>query len=117
MQQPAVTRMVVIKNPQGLHARPAELLARRALKFQSQIEVVKDDLRVDAKSILHILTLGASQGTQLVLEARGSDAEEAVETLVALIESQFADGEPKTNHRNSFEPGNDAAPGMADPSE
>jgi phosphocarrier protein HPr len=117
MQQPAITRMVVIKNPQGLHARPAELLARRALMFQSQIEVVKDDLRVDAKSILHILTLGASQGTQLVLEARGSDAEEAVETLVALIESQFADGEPKTNHRNSFEPGNDAAPGTADPSD
>jgi phosphotransferase system HPr (HPr) family protein len=117
MQQSAVTRTVVIKNPQGLHARPAELLARRALAFQSQIEVIKDDLRVDAKSILHILTLGASQGTQLVLEARGSDAEEAIETLVALIESQFADGEPKTDHRNSTEPGNRLSGGMDDPSQ
>lgn len=117
MQQPAVTRTVMIKNPQGLHARPAELLARRALQFQSQIEVVKDDLRVDAKSILHILTLGASQGTRLVLEARGSDAEQAVETLVALFESQFAEGEPKTNHRNSSEPGNDPTGRIDEPTE
>lgn len=97
MPEPAVTRTVVIRNPQGLHARPAEVLARRALNFESQIEVIKDDLRVDAKSILHILTLGADQGTQLVLEARGIDAEQAVEALVALIDNQFAEGEPESD--------------------
>jgi phosphocarrier protein len=96
MPELAATRTVVVSNPHGLHARPAELLARRALHFESQIDVIKDDLRVDAKSILHILTLGASQGTQLVLEARGADAEQAVEALVALIESKFAEGEADT---------------------
>jgi phosphocarrier protein len=94
MPELVATRKVVVNNPQGLHARPAELLARRALDFESQIEVIKEDLRVDAKSILHILTLGASQGTELVLEARGVDAEQAVEALVAVINTNFAEGEP-----------------------
>jgi phosphocarrier protein len=96
MPEPVATRTVTVNNPQGLHARPAELLARRALDFESQIEVIKEDLRVDAKSILHILTLGASQGTELVLEARGADAEQAVEALVAVINSNFAESESNT---------------------
>lgn len=96
MAEPVATRTVVVGNPQGVHARPAELLARRALGFDSQIEVIKDDLRVDAKSILHILTLGASQGTELKLEARGADADEALDALVALINSNFAEGDSKT---------------------
>jgi phosphocarrier protein len=96
MPEPVAARTVVVNNPQGLHARPAELLARRALDFESQIEVIKEDFRVDAKSILHILTLGASQGTVLLLEARGADAEQAVDALVALINNNFAEGESKT---------------------
>ena len=97
MPEPDATRTVIVNNPQGLHARPAELLARRALDFECQIEVIKDDMRVDAKSILHILTLGATQGTQLILEARGDDAQQAVDALVALIDGSFAEGESK-NH-------------------
>jgi phosphotransferase system HPr (HPr) family protein len=96
MPEPVATRTVVVNNPQGLHARPAELVARCALDFESQIEVVKENLRADAKSILHILTLGASQGTELRLEAWGSDADEALDALAALINSNFAEGESKT---------------------
>jgi phosphotransferase system HPr (HPr) family protein len=90
MSQHAVTRTVCISNPQGLHARPAELFAKLALGFESDIEVIKDDRRVDAKSILHILTLGAEHGTELIVEARGVDAEAAVEALVELVNSNFA---------------------------
>jgi len=86
-------KTVVISNPQGLHARPAELFARLALQFDSDIEVIRDSHRVDAKSILHVLTLGAAQGTELTLQARGLDAEAALEALVRLVESNFATDE------------------------
>lgn len=87
---PVAEKNVVISNPQGLHARPAEMFARLALKFDSTIEVIRDGDHIDAKSILHILTLGAAQGTELVLQAEGDDAEAALEALVRLVESDFA---------------------------
>ena len=93
MNDPPVTRVIVIKNPQGLHARPAEMLARTAIQFKSEIELVCEGHRADAKSILHLLTLGAQQGTSLAIEARGQDAELAVETLAKLVESGFANEE------------------------
>lgn len=89
MSTPPVTRAVVIENPQGLHARPAELFARLALKFESHIEVIRDDQRVDGKSILDILTLGVQQGTMLTLEAHGRDAQEAIDALAKLVENRF----------------------------
>ncbi|MCH2113533.1 MAG: HPr family phosphocarrier protein [Pirellulales bacterium] len=93
MEIPVVERTVVISNPQGLHARPAEMFARLALRFDSEIEVIRESLRVDAKSILHVLTLGAGQGTKLVLHARGADANEALEALARLVDSDFATDE------------------------
>lgn len=90
---PVAEKNVVVSNPQGLHARPAELFARLALQFDSTIEVIREDLRVDAKSILHILTLGAVQGTELTLQAEGDDAEVALEALARLVESDFATDE------------------------
>ena len=93
MQAPDAENQVVISNPQGLHARPAELLARLAMQFESEIEVIRDDQSVDAKSILHVLTLGAAQGTEVVLQARGADAKEAVQALTRLVESDFANDE------------------------
>ncbi len=90
---PAAEKTVVISNPQGLHARPAELFARLALQFDSNIEVIRESNRVDAKSILHVLTLGAAQGTELTLQAQGDDAEAALEALVRLVESDFATDE------------------------
>jgi phosphotransferase system HPr (HPr) family protein len=87
MQTPRVTRKIVIRNAQGLHARPAEKFARLAMQFQSRIELVREGRRVVASSIMELLTLGAAQGTELILEAEGPDAEEAVEALAKLVES------------------------------
>ena len=83
------SRSVTVANEQGLHMRPAYLFAETAAKFQSQIEVVKDDVRIDGKSVLSILTLGAAKGTQLELNATGPDAVEAILALAALMEAGF----------------------------
>jgi len=89
MSPPPITRVVVIQNPQGLHARPAEMFARTALGFESRIEVLRGNERIDGKSILHLLTMGATQGTELILEAEGPDASEAVEALAKLVDGGF----------------------------
>lgn len=81
--------MVTIVNPQGLHMRPAYLFAELAARFLSRIEVVKDDLRIDGKSVLSILTLGAAQGTTVELVGTGPDAQEAVASLANLLASGF----------------------------
>lgn len=83
-------RSVVIRQPEGLHARPAELFVKVALQFDSKIDVIKDNQRADAKSILHILTLAAVEGTRLDLEAEGPDAKEALDALAELVNSNFA---------------------------
>jgi phosphocarrier protein HPr len=94
---PVVRKTVVVSNPQGLHARPAELFSRLALQFEADIEVIRDGLRIDAKSILNVLTLGAAQGTALILEARGADAEKAIDALERLVVSDFKAGDFNTD--------------------
>jgi phosphocarrier protein len=91
MSSPVVQRVVVIndKDPLGMHIRPAEQFVRLAMKFKCEIEVVRDTLRVDGKSIMHMLTLGAEPGAELVLEARGEDAEAAVAALARFIDNGF----------------------------
>jgi phosphocarrier protein HPr len=91
MSSPVVQRVVRIsdKDPLGLHIRPAEQFVRLAMKFTSEIEVVRENLRVDGKSIMHMLTLGAEPGAELALEARGEDAEQAVAALARFIENGF----------------------------
>lgn len=78
-------RSVTVVNPQGFHFRPADLFVRLAAQFTSQIEVLKGDKRVAAKGIWDLLTLDAPQGTQLVIEASGADAEAAVAALADLV--------------------------------
>jgi len=80
------TRNVIIANPQGLHARPADLFSRLANRFESNIKVIKDKQRVDGKSILDMLMLAAVEGTTLTIEAMGTDADEAVEALARLLD-------------------------------
>lgn len=89
MDEQVAAQTVEVVNPQGLHARPANLFVRLANEFQSTIEVVKDGERVDGKSILSVLTLVASQGTQLAIEARGPDADNAIRALVELVSDGF----------------------------
>ena len=82
------SRQVTIVNPEGLHARPAFLFARLASRFTSEVEVLKDGQRVNGKSSLDILMLGADCGAVLWIEARGADAQEAVETLAGLLDQE-----------------------------
>jgi phosphotransferase system HPr (HPr) family protein len=65
------------------------MFVRLAKQFQSRIELIRDTHRVEASSIMDLLTLGAAKGTKLVLEAEGPDAQEAVDALARLVESGF----------------------------
>jgi len=81
---------VIVKNTEGLHARPADQFVRLAMQFDSEITVCKHGVdAVDGKSILSILTLCATRGTELVIRAQGDDAEDAVCQLGKLIELGF----------------------------
>lgn len=80
---------VTVGNPQGLHARPADLVAREARRWQSRIEFVGNSQRADGRSILDLLSLAAAQGTRLVIEATGPDAEEAIDAIGRLFEQNF----------------------------
>ena len=81
------TRLVVIKNPQGLHARPAALFVRTANRFQSRVVVSKGRQKASGKSIMEILTLAANAGAKVRIEATGDDAEEAVKVLGDLLDA------------------------------
>ncbi len=96
------SREVVVENEQGLHARPADLVAREAQRWESRIEFVGKAQRVDGKSILDLLTLAAEAGTHLVVEATGPDASEALDAIGSLFEQKFALSEEKTRtHTNN----------------
>lgn len=86
-----VNKEVVVLNKTGLHARPASSFVQAAGKFRSKIEVIKDGTRLNAKSIMGIMSGGISQGTTITIEAEGEDEQEALDTLVALIESKFGE--------------------------
>jgi phosphocarrier protein HPr len=83
------TREVTVGSPQGLHARPADLVAREARRWQSRIEFVGSSHRADGKSILDLLSLAAAEGTRLVIEATGPDAEQALAAIGRLFEQNF----------------------------
>jgi len=84
-----VERKVVIKNRAGMHARPAALLVQTANKFSSNIYFEKDSEQVNGKSIMGIITLGATYNTVLKIIADGKDEIEAVEALAGLFENKF----------------------------
>ncbi|MBO5904177.1 MAG: HPr family phosphocarrier protein [Clostridia bacterium] len=86
-----ITREVSITNKVGLHARPATFFIQKANSYRSVIWVEKDERRVNAKSLLGILSLGISQGMNITLIADGQDENEAVEGLAELINSGLAE--------------------------
>lgn len=79
----------IIQNDKGLHTRPCTEIVRCSLNFGSEIQLQVDDNKVDAKSVLSLLTLAAEKGTQVSIEAEGDDATEAVEALLKLAEKNF----------------------------
>ena len=86
-----VKKDVLVQNQVGLHARPATFFIQKANEFKSSIWVEKDERRVNAKSLLGVLSLGIVGGTSIDFIADGSDEQEAVDSLVALVESGFAE--------------------------
>ena len=84
-------QIIIIQNKAGLHARPAAVFVQTASKFKSAISLEIEGRKVDAKSIMGVMSLGAGQGRQLVLKAEGEDAEEALKTLAELINSKFGE--------------------------
>ena len=82
---------VVIHNQVGLHARPATFFIQKANEYKSSIWVEKDERKVNAKSLLGVLSLGIVGGTTIKIIADGVDAEQALEGLVSLVESGFAE--------------------------
>ena len=86
-----VKKDVLVQNQVGLHARPATFFIQKANEFKSSIWVETDERRVNAKSLLGVLSLGIVGGTSIDIIADGSDEQEAVDSLVALVESGFAE--------------------------
>ncbi len=82
---------VLVQNQVGLHARPATFFIQKANEFKSSIWVEKEERRVNAKSLLGILSLGIVGGTTIKIIADGSDDKEAVESLIELVKSGFAE--------------------------
>mgnify|MGYP002555389568 CR=1 FL=1 len=81
----------VVNNQVGLHARPATFFIQKANEYKSSIWVEKDERRVNAKSLLGVLSLGIVKGTTITLIADGSDEQEAVDALVELISNNFSE--------------------------
>lgn len=82
---------VQVQNQVGLHARPATFFIRKANEYKSSVWVEKEERRVNAKSLLGVLSLGIVGGTGIKIIADGSDEKDAVEGLVKLVESGFAE--------------------------
>lgn len=87
------TKLAKVTNPTGLHARPASEFVRAAGKFESLVSIRRagSDSRANAKSIIMLLSLGLSQNTEVEISAEGRDEEQAVTTLVTLLESGFGE--------------------------
>lgn len=86
-----ISRSVTIRNSVGLHARPATFFVQKANCFKSSIWVEKEDCRVNAKSLLGVLSLGISKGASITLIADGADEAEAIDGLAALVDSEFGE--------------------------
>jgi phosphocarrier protein len=88
-----IEKNVTIRNKLGLHARAAVKFVNLSNRFRASVKIVKDGNEIDGKSILGILTLAATQGTEVRLVVSGKDEEAAVGALVELIDNRFDEGE------------------------
>ena len=86
-----IERAITILNRLGLHARPAAEFVKVAGKFDCQITLSKDDMEVNGKSIMGVMTLAAECGSVVVVRANGADAEEAVEALAKVLAKQYTE--------------------------
>lgn len=82
-------RKLLIRNKLGLHARPAALLVETASKYESDVYIIKNGFKVNGKSIMGVLMLAAEMGSILTVQAKGNDANEAVQALADLFDKKF----------------------------
>ncbi len=82
-------KTTTIKNRAGIHARPAALIVQTASQFESNIFLEKETEKISAKSIMGIITLGASYKTEIIVSAEGEDETEAVEAIAQLFDKKF----------------------------
>ena len=85
------SKEVVVQNQVGLHARPATFFIQKANEFTSGIWISKDDRKVNAKSLLGVLSLGVTRGTSITIMADGADEQIAVDELAELVKTNFAE--------------------------
>ena len=86
-----VSKEIVVQNQVGLHARPATFFIQKANEFSCSIWIAKDERKVNAKSLLGVLSLGVTRGTGITLTADGADEETAINELADLVQSNFAE--------------------------
>ena len=82
---------VVIPNKLGLHARAAAVFSRQASAFISDVQVIKDSMEVNGKSIMELLTLAATKGSDITIKAHGDDEAQALHTLAELVKQGFGE--------------------------
>ena len=82
---------VVIPNKLGLHARAAAVFSRQASAFISDVQVIKDSMEVNGKSIMELLTLAATKGSDITIKAHGDDEAQALQTLAELVKQGFGE--------------------------
>ena len=83
------TRNVTVTNPHGLHARPSLGIVKTVKKYDAKVTIHRGNHSIDAANMLDLLSLGAAQGTKLVLSASGPQAEEVLDALVHLFDVEF----------------------------
>ena len=93
MTDQSVIAEVTISNKKGLHARASAAFVKCADQFDAQIDVTKDGQTVGGSSIMGLMMLAASQGSSILIEAKGPQGDDAVKALIELIEAKFHEGE------------------------
>jgi phosphocarrier protein HPr len=88
-----ISRTVKVANKLGLHARPAAMLVTVAARYESEVFLTKDSLRVNGKSIMGVMMLAAERGSELTIEVNGPDEEKALEEIVRVVESGFGEND------------------------
>ncbi len=91
LAMPQAEKTVVLTNRMGLHARPSTQIATTASRFSADVTITKDDMTVDAKSVLELLMLAAECGSELTVQGDGDDAQAAVAAISSLVESRFGE--------------------------
>ena len=100
MFRKAATRRVLVSRPVGLHARPCLAIATAVRRFQSKVTLRTDRGSADGGEVLQLLSLGAAQGTEILLSASGPDAEQVLDELVDLFDTDFGLHDEPDRHRS-----------------